>query len=69
MEILLAIYHSPVFRAAITGGLIAARVDYLAFQGFKSLNEAEQYNWSIAAWRWFQGAVGGVVTLKMIFPS
>jgi hypothetical protein len=66
MQILLAVYHNPFFRAALYGALVAARVDYIAFQKFPSGAEALKYDWKVAAWRWFQGAVVGAVTANIL---
>ncbi len=59
MTYLMMIWHSPLFRAALTGALVAARMDYNAFASFKTIKDMETYSWSIAAFRWFQGAVVG----------
>ena len=56
------ILHSPVFQGAMTGFVSAAAVDYHAFTTWKTPEEAKAYNWSVAAWRWFQGTVIGLVT-------
>jgi hypothetical protein len=54
----------PVVVGALSGFLTAARVDYIAFQRFQTPEEAAQYQWRIALWRWLQGAVIGAVTAR-----
>lgn len=54
--------HSPLFHGAITGALAAAAVDLKAFQTWKSFKDAEQYSWSVALFRWLQGAGIGFIT-------
>lgn len=58
------VLQHPVVIGALTGALGAARVDYQAFQAFKTPGEALAYDWRIAIWRWFQGAVIGAVTAR-----
>ena len=45
----------------LTGVTSAAVVDYAAFRSWKSFADASKYDWGTAAWRWFQGAVGGLI--------
>ena len=56
---------NPMAWKMVTGaasGLgAAALVDFAAFRSWKSFNDVAAYNWQIAAFRWFQGAVTGVV--------
>lgn len=52
----------PVVHAGITGLITAAASDLQAFRSWKSFDDAQQYNWKIAAWRWFQGTVLGALT-------
>lgn len=54
--------HNPLTQGAITGLIAAAAVDFQAFRNWKSFNDAASYSWSVAAFRWFQGAVVGLVT-------
>lgn len=51
----------PLLRAALSGVIVAAAVDFAAFRSWKSFQEARTYDWGVAAWRWFQGAVIGVL--------
>ena len=37
-----------------------AAFDLAAFRRWKSFDEAVSYDWGLAAWRWFQGAVVGI---------
>lgn len=55
------LYH-PLTQAVVAGVIAAAAVDIAAFRSWKSLDEAEAYNWKVAAWRWFQGAGLGLLT-------
>jgi hypothetical protein len=50
-----------IVTSALSGALAAARIDYVAFQKWQTPDEAWAYNWKIARWRWFQGAVTGAV--------
>lgn len=54
--------HHPLTQGALTGLLAAAAVDFAAFRNWKSFNDAASYSWGVAAFRWFQGAVVGLVT-------
>lgn len=64
-----SLIHNPIvlrlIKAAALGALTgaggAARADYHAFKTWNSVADAKAYNWSVAAWRWFQGAVTGAV--------
>lgn len=48
---------------ALTGWAVAAKTDYAAFVGWKSIQDALAYDWKVALWRWFQGAVIGAVSV------
>ena len=52
--------HSVV-RGALTGIVAAAAVDYAAFRSWKSFADARGYSWSVAAFRWVQGAITGAL--------
>lgn len=57
--------HPGVFLALVgagTGFASAAKTDFDAFRKFKSVDEFATYSWSVAAWRWVQGAFVGAVT-------
>ena len=56
------ILASPFVQGALSGLLAAALVDFGAFREWKSFDDFRVYGWRLAAWRWFQGAVVGVVT-------
>ena len=56
------LFHHYVARGAITGFVAAAATDLHAFKMWKSVDEAKAYQWGVAAWRWFQGAVLGALT-------
>lgn len=47
---------------AASGLLVAAHLDYAAFQSWKSWDDALHYNWRMATWRWVQGAIVGIVS-------
>ena len=49
--------QTPFIAGAMAGLTAAAVVDFGAFRSFKSLDDALAYDWKLAAWRWFQGAV------------
>ena len=62
------IYHavtvmlqSPFAYAVGVSLWSAAKVDYEAFQGWQSQDDALAYDWRIARWRWFQAVMRGVV--------
>ena len=59
---LMQVFHSPIAKGALSGLLGAAAVDFQAFRSWKSFNDAHNYQWAIAAWRWLQGAVVGAVS-------
>jgi hypothetical protein len=44
---------------AANGALVAARIDFLAFKAWKDWSDILAYDWRIATFRWFQGAVIG----------
>lgn len=51
----------PVVKGALGGAIAAAAIDIDAFRKWQSFQEAKSYNWSRAAWRWFQGAIIGAM--------
>lgn len=51
----------PILKAAGAGMFVAATQDIQSFRSWKSYEEARAYNWKLAAWRWAQGAVFGVL--------
>jgi hypothetical protein len=63
VETLKTLMYHPVVtgaaKGAIAGASAAAAVDFQAFRSWKSADEAYNYAWKVAAWRWFQGAVLG----------
>lgn len=56
------ILHSGFVHGATAGLLTAAAVDFQAFRGWKSFSDAHSYAWSLALFRWLQGAVIGGLT-------
>ncbi len=57
----------PVAMLALGGLLSAARVDYEAFRSWKRVDDALSYDWGVALWRWFQGAVIAAVAAAGIW--
>ena len=57
-----SLLHSAILRGALGGLLAAAAVDYQAFRTWRSWQALLEYDWSIATWRWAQGAAIGAVT-------
>lgn len=55
-------FAHPLVAGMFTGILSAAAVDIAAFRSWKSHEEAMSYDWRVATWRWFQGAVVGVLS-------
>ena len=53
--------HHPIVKGALSGALAAASVDLAAFRAWKNVHDALTYQWSTAAFRWFQGAVLGAL--------
>jgi len=62
MEWLGWLLSTAAMRGAISGVVTAAIVDVGAFRGWKSWDDALTYQWGIATFRWFQGAVIGALT-------
>lgn len=54
--------HLPIVQGALTGLIGAAVVDFAAFRAWKSWHDIAVYQWGLASFRWFQGAVVGAVT-------
>jgi hypothetical protein len=52
---------NPFVAGAIAGVVSAAAADIAAFRSWKSFDDAKVYSWNVAAWRWFQGAVMGLL--------
>lgn len=61
MTVLLAILANPLVHGALQGALAAATVDLLAFRKWSSWDDAAKYDWSVASWRWLQGAMTGLM--------
>jgi hypothetical protein len=62
MNYLMLVTRSPLAHAALIGALTAASTDFQSFRSWKSFHDAEQYNWSVALFRWLQGAGLGLIT-------
>lgn len=62
-----AVAQNIIFQGAVSGFLAAAIVDFRAFQSWKNVHDAVTYNWNVALWRWFQGAVVGAATASSLF--
>ena len=55
-----------VLAGALSGLVAAAAVDFHAFKTWQSFSDAKSYNWSVAAFRWLQGAImGGLAALGL----
>jgi hypothetical protein len=54
--------QNHIVQGAINGVMAAAVIDLQAFRNWKSFNDAAEYQWGTAAFRWFQGAVVGALT-------
>lgn len=52
----------PVGQAILVGAAGAAAADYAAFRNWKRWHDAVLYDWTTATFRWFQGALTGLVT-------
>lgn len=58
--------HNPIVAGVITGIVSAAATDLHAFKSWHSFNDARSYDWGVAAFRWFQGAIlGGLSALGL----
>lgn len=53
------IWQNPATKGALVGWATAAKQDYAAFKSWKSFQDAMHYNWSVAIWRWIEGAITG----------
>ena len=54
--------HSPILRGALSGLIAAAAVDFAAFRAWQSFQDARTYQWSLAFFRWGQGAILGALS-------
>lgn len=61
-ELLITLGHNPIVRGAFIGALAAANIDFQAFRAWKSFDDWWTYSWSLAVFRWSQGAVLGALT-------
>lgn len=61
-----AALHSPIGLAMLSGAATAARVDYASFRSWQSWHDLATYSWSVASWRWVQGAIIGGLTVAGI---
>lgn len=57
LHVLHLLILTSVAKGAMSGMLAAILVDYHAFQTFKCWDDVATYNWKLASFRWFQGAV------------
>lgn len=48
-----------LIAGVLSGVASAIVIDLQAFRSWKSFGDAYKYDWQLAAWRWFQGAVLG----------
>lgn len=61
--------HHQLVHGALTGLVAAAAVDYRAFLAWRDVHDALTYSWSTALWRWFQGAVSGLVAAAGLWAA
>ncbi|MCR4300865.1 MAG: hypothetical protein NUV51_04580 [Sulfuricaulis sp.] len=61
MEMFHAFIASPLTKAAVAGLIASALLDFQAFRAWKSWHDFAVYQWGTALFRWFQGAVIGLV--------
>lgn len=50
-----------IAKGAVAGAIAAAQVDFQSFKSWKTVNDALTYSWSVALFRWVQGAVLGAL--------
>ena len=62
IETIHAFLKTPLGVGILGGILTAARVDYAAFKAWHSWADLRSYSWSVASWRWTQGAIIGAAT-------
>lgn len=55
--------QQPAVAGAIAGIVTATAVDFQAFRAFESFGQFKSYSWGTAAWRAFQGAVIGALSV------
>lgn len=55
------ILQHPISQGVLVGVGTAALVDYGAFRKWQSWKEFAEYDWKVASFRWFQGAVVGAL--------
>lgn len=56
------LWQHPVTKGAVAGFVTAAAIDIAAFRKWQSFQEAREYSWGLAGWRWLQGTVYGALT-------
>lgn len=56
-----AVVAHPMVHGALRGAFVAGGIDILAFRSWKRWDDAASYDWNVATWRWFQGAVLGAL--------
>lgn len=61
LSVVAAVLTHPVMRGAVRGVVIAGGMDVAAFRSWKRWDDAAAYDWDVATWRWFQGAVLGAL--------
>lgn len=49
-------------HAAVAGVVTSAAMDFAAFRSWKKWQDAITYDWGLASFRWFQGALWGLLT-------
>lgn len=57
-----AVMHSPLTKGMASGLVSAALVDIHALWTFKRWSDFTTFDWGTATFRWFLGAIGGLLT-------
>jgi hypothetical protein len=53
--------HNAIVHAAALGALGGAAADLHVFFGYKGWGQLRQFDWSTATYRWFIGAMSGIL--------
>lgn len=51
----------PIARGALSGLLAAVAIDYLEFRRWTKWQDAAEFDWSLASFRWVKGLIAGAV--------
>lgn len=61
LSAVVALFAHPVMHGAVRGAIIAGGFDLSVFRSWKRWDDAAAYDWNVATWRWFQGAIIGAL--------